>query len=228
MIFYCISFFNGDRKKRMQYRLSSTQIDAVFVQPVATSSPELLKYTQNLNQPNLVCASLTLTTLKILQIFLNTTNEWCVICEDDVHIRKSIKKDLESIIESLESTKDTPRVVLCGYLCNSRYNFQKVSGISNANFTFSHYPADVWGTQMYLCNREAAKYMLENYDKPFDQLQKTYGAYGADWLFTKTPHRCLIYPMLAVEEDYGKDYGDVNQTNYHRSCNKFNYSEEYL
>jgi len=226
---YCIAFDNSERKKSMQHRFTSASVEATFFEPIDKTGDIVAKYIENLpNKITHICggASLTASSIAILKDFLNSDKSYGIICEDDIHIRKSFNTDIIEIINFVDKLDKCPDVILLGYLLSFTPNWNSRS--INNTFTYqTDYPHDVWGTQMYMFSKAGATRMLELYDKPYDELCKNFGSYGADWLFTKTPTRALIYPMLAVE-DNSKEYEHYGQNVFHKSCHAYNFNDSYV
>jgi hypothetical protein len=82
--------------------------------------------------------------------------------------------------------------------------------------TFRYYDyGDIWGTQMYLLSRKQAARIVEKYANGYaDQFlansDTVFPPFSADWSITKEGKRCIVYPMLAIEDgltSYGEDEG---------------------
>jgi hypothetical protein len=81
--------------------------------------------------------------------------------------------------------------------------------------TFRYYDyGDIWGTQMYLLSRKQATRIVEKYANGYADhfLANTavLTPFSADWTITKEGRRCIVYPMLAIEDgltSYSDDEG---------------------
>ena len=91
----------------------------------------------------------------------------------------------------------------------------------DTDYKFHEYPDDMWGSQMYLLNRDYAKFIVNKYyvekvhEKPLNP----------DWTITKdTIKRALINPMMALEE--GVNVSDnQEQIDYHKQVYETHFKE---
>ena len=219
---YIVSYQNADRRERMMQRFKTLRLDHLV-----TFTPEVH---QDDSRLGLVAekrtASIMLQHLDSLRLFLSTTHEYCIVCEDDIHISKTFAEKLPAILHDFKEMKMD--VMMLGYILtfsidmNSGFHQSYFPYINKqddrilmASHTYHSYPDDIWGSQMYLVSRSYASYLLDTYDcveKNIETILKK--PYNPDWVITKPAKRVLIYPMVALEEkndgrqnyDYGKQY----------------------
>jgi len=218
--FYVINFNDDARRERMVSRFSKIGLNIPhFVDPVFIFDSRLDK---DEIQHKRTC-SIMLQHLDSLKHFLEQTDkEFCIVCEDDIHISKNLRNDLPEIIEQFK-TLDLD-VLLLGYL-----SMYPVDTETNAHFAlrsrskkykYADFPDDLWGSQMYMMSRKHAKSVLDKFGP--DYILTGEIPYNPDWILTKTGNRALIVPMLAVEEgDTKTDHGGQNE--FHRRCFECNY-----
>lgn len=230
---YCLSFPNSDRRKRMSTRFEQLGIESfIFQDPIPTEYPLVDYYLRNREDDNTQhgrrAASITISYIYMIKRFLCTGREYGVFCEDDVHIRKTFKKDLPEIIKAVETLKKKPTVILLGYLSVLNHfplydtSLKKING----KYKLMEYPDDVWGAQMILLSRKNAMDIVEKYDRPF-YLSCPGKAYSGDHTFTKDEPRALVYPMLAVEEGEVSN-NDITDIYFHKLCHQVNYNKDYI
>jgi hypothetical protein len=219
--FYVINFNDEARRERMLSRFSKLGTkEPYFVDPVFITDPRLHEA-----QHKRTC-SIMLQHLDSLRHFLEQTDkEFCIVCEDDIHISKNFRKDLPEIIEQFVAMDLD--ILLLGYL-----SMHPVDTETNAHFTpksrskkykYANYPDDLWGSQMYMMSRKHAKNILDNFGPEY--ILKGELPYNPDWILTKTGNRALIVPMIAVEEgDTKTDHGGQNE--FHRRCFECNYDRD--
>jgi GR25 family glycosyltransferase involved in LPS biosynthesis len=136
--------------------------------------------------------------LKAIQEFLKSDAEYGVICEDDIYIRKSFKKDIEVAIAAFERLNLS--ILLLGYLTSYypiRYAVPRL--LMEEPFAYFRVYKDLWGAQMYLINKSTAKLILERFSD-FEKIKE----FASDWTITKIENGAFMYPMLAVEKVYSK------------------------
>jgi len=222
--FYVLSYNNSDKKQKMTTRLTTEGVSFEFVQPVEHNDPRVI---ESLDQDTKRIWSITLGHLDMFKKFLESGSEsdYGIFCEDDIYIRKGILTCLPEIVST--SKRLSLDIVLLGYLLHYRmetttkviYRNEKIPCTYNLpplknTFHFYNYPEDLWGAQMYMLSKRAAKLMLEKYSQ--------HNIDNADFILTKDTHsgqlsRALIYPMLAVEEGH-TNYTSPAQINFHKEC----------
>jgi saccharopine dehydrogenase (NAD+, L-lysine-forming) len=216
--FYVINFNDEARRERMLSRFSKLGTkEPHFVDPVFTSDPRLHEA-----QHKRTC-SIMLQHLDSLKHFLEQTDkEFCIVCEDDIHISKNFRKDLPEIIEQFVAMDLD--ILLLGYLSmypiDTETNAHFAPKSRSKKYKYANYPDDLWGSQMYMMSRKHAKNILDNFGPEY--ILKGELPYNPDWILTKTGNRALIVPMIAVEEgDTKTDHGGQNE--FHRRCFECNY-----
>ena len=223
---YVVSYNRPDRRDRMMQRFNTLHIDhMVTFTPEVHSSDSRLQTLEESQKRN---ASIMLQHLDSLRLFLSTDSDYCIVCEDDIHISKSFTEKLPTILYDVKVMKVD--VMMIGYILTFQidmnttfhqgyfsYTFNDKNHICMSSHTYHSYPDDIWGTQMYMISRSYAAYLLDTYSSP--SLYKSLQSYNPDWIITKPKvdsefKRSLIYPMLALEEknisgqnyDYTKQY----------------------
>lgn len=221
---YVVSYNRPDRRERMIQRFTTLRLEhmVTFIPEVHTTDSRLqtLEETQKRN------ASIMLQHLDSLRLFLSSSSEYCIVCEDDIHISKSFTEKLPTILHDMKLLKID--VLMIGYILtfhidmNTSFHqgyFPYTNGnedrICMSSHTYHSYPDDIWGSQMYMISRPYATYLLNTYSSP------TSSTYNPDWIITKPKindfKRSLIYPMLALEEknNSGQNYDYTKQYHAH-------------
>lgn len=144
--------------------------------------------------------------------------------KDDIFIHKNLINLLPDIIKDFNLLKLD--ILLLSYLINIDPSNYGSKLLDKTNFSYHSYHNELWGSQMYLINKNYAKFLIDNYTIKNKLENKVKEPYSPDWTITKNGKRALIYPPLAVEE------GEINSThqgqiNFHRSCKNFLYNENY-
>lgn len=203
--FGCLCYKNEVRKERMKARFEALHLPyRIFDTFDYSQNYECANYKRILDSVGddlhlRRVYSCILNHLFMLQHYYErTTQEYIVVCEDDVMLRWTISHDLPYIIDLMK--KQDLDIVLLG--CLLPYLPQE-PGLHG-------YAEDLWGTQSYLVNRRYAGELLKRfiYDSSF---QPTSLTFAADWVITKlSPKRAFVYPMLCVEEGESGDKNDVH------------------
>lgn len=208
---YIINYNNESRREKMRNRFIELNVDVTFIKPCGPSDKRL----NLLESDDKHSAPCMFSHLDCIEEFLNTDSDYCIICEDDIHIRKTFKKDLNIIIEDFEKLELD--ILLLGYLLDFNPRGSTNYHIKN-KYTYHDYGYSLWGTQMYLINKSYAEWVYKRYrEGPKDEVP-----FASDWTITKNGNKALIYPMLGVEE--GNNNSDHYwQKKYHNDCHRFNY-----
>jgi len=154
----------------------------------------------------------------------NSTNDYCVMMEDDIYLKKSIKVDIMNAIEVMKNMNYP--IMLLGYLMTytpDQAGFLKFTE-DDQGFSFYHYPDDLWGSHCFIINKPQAKYFLDKYT--IEYIATLYGT-GGDWIFTKDAlngNRALMFPPLAVEMGLVRTTHQ-GQIDFHRNCSDFQYNQ---
>jgi hypothetical protein len=229
---YCLNFNNEVRKVAMTERFRIAGVSAVLHPGVPVSDPRidgrgLIPHTQK-------CWSCMYGHLDMIRDFVNNDpREYGVFCEDDILIDINLKPRLEHILGDFDILGlDT---LLLGYLItyplvgDSNGGYAKVrqsiyvdiETTETTAFRFYEY-GDIWGTQMYLLSKKQARKIIEKYANGYaDEFLKNPDAifppFSADWSITKEGNRCIVYPMLAIEDGL-TNYDDQGQYDFHMSA----------
>lgn len=215
---YCLNFKNEVRAESMKTRFAG--LDAVLHPGVPTTDPRIAN--RGLIPHTEKCWSCMYGHLDMIRDFLEKDSRpYGIFCEDDIMIDSNFKSKLDHILADFEAMQmDT---MLLGYLIT-----YPVVGESNGSFgkyhqsiyvdldttettTFRYYDyGDIWGTQMYLLSRKQATRIVEKYANGYADQNMKIAPFSADWTITKEGRRCIVYPMLAIEDgltNYGDDEG---------------------
>jgi GR25 family glycosyltransferase involved in LPS biosynthesis len=242
---YCLNFNNDVRKASMIERFHKIDLSAVLHPGVPISDPRiagrhLIPHTEK-------CWSCMYGHLDMIREFVdNDSRQYGIFCEDDIMIDANFKPRLEHILNDFDSMNiDT---MLLGYLITyplvgeSNGSFAKYSqsiyvDIDSAKTTtFRYYDyGDIWGTQMYLLSRNQARKIIDKYangyaDHFLQNSASVFPPFSADWSITKEGKRCIVYPMLAIEDgltNYNAE--DAGQHEFHMSAHSSHiYASNYI
>ena len=226
---YCLNFQNEARSISMANRFEKAGVTAILHPGVPISDPRiagraLIPHTEK-------CWSCMYGHLDMMRDFLEKDSRpYGIFCEDDILIDANFRSLLEHVLEDFETMKmDT---MLLGYLIThpiigdsngsfAKYKQSLYVDIETANTTtFNYYDyGDIWGTQMYLLSRKQAQFIVEKYANGYaDHFLKNsatvFPPFSADWSITKEGKRCIVYPMLAIEDGL-TSYDDDGQRDFH-------------
>jgi GR25 family glycosyltransferase involved in LPS biosynthesis len=168
---YVVNYKNDERRQRMSERLTALGFQFKFTDPVETSDSRLSDPDKNIPEGNKRVWAIMLQHLDSIRDFYeNTTKSHCIVCEDDIYIKKSMPNILEAIIKKSEELNFD--VVLLGYLMpykiemntilHSQY-YKIIDTDESIGHVYHKYPCDLWGSQMYMVSRENAKTLLDPY-----------------------------------------------------------------
>jgi len=234
--FYCVNFFNEERKKKMQDRFQNLNKELYFVAPVFTDDSRIPK--EILSDKEKRTWAIMFQHLDSIRHFYETTEkEYLIVCEDDIMISKYFNEDLPKIIEDFNVFKID--ILLLGYLLDISFEPEKhhpkikqnKDVFSDHDFTllehpkkyrFYHFPYHVWGSQMYLIHRKHAKFLIDKYTTTYGIEDRKKCHFNPDWTITKDKNHAILYPMLAVEEGL-TDTNDISQNDFHKKCMETNY-----
>lgn len=221
---FVVNYKDEERRTKMTNRFKSINMDVHFVDPVSTQDPRIKpqpitdfeKRNWSIFFQHVDC---------MRNFYVNTTYDYCIICEDDVMISRTLDVQIPQIIDLYDSAKLD--ILLLSYLWpyeipNNHY-FPIIS--ENEQYKIRGYPEDLWGAHMYMISRNHAKTLVDRYTPEYAFAQSPGQPFCTDWQFTKFGNRGLIVPMIGVEE------GDVKtdhqgQIDFHRQCFLFNYRED--
>lgn len=221
---YIVSYKNPGRRERMISRFTSLRMEnmVTFTSEVERDDPRLLIQPEK----NRRVYAIMLQHLDSLRLFLESSHEYCIVCEDDVHISNMFAEKFPTILHDFKTMNLD--IMMLGYILtfeidmDTEYHKGYFPYINNEedriymnSHTYHSYPNDIWGSQMYLVSRSYAKYLLDNYDLNEMNIETINSVnYNPDWIITKNGKRALIYPMVALEEknddeqnyDYNKQF----------------------
>lgn len=225
---YVVNFQDDDRKNRMVDRFQKIDMRVAFVDPVYTSDPRICN--QNISEFEKKTWSVFFQHVDSMKHFIKSASsddDFCIICEDDLHVSKTLKEQLPHIIELYK--KADLDVLLLSYLWpfpikNTGNHYFPQFEESNTHFDLFGYPDDLWGAHMYMLSLKHAKTLVERYTPEFAAEQKSI-PFCSDWHITKFGKRALLLPMVGVEEGHVKTDHEV-QTSFHRECFEYNYDPE--
>jgi len=222
---YVVNFNDDGRRERMARRFETLGLPVHFTAPVYSSDPRL--DLPGLQDNHKRTCSIMLQHLDSLRHFLdNTSNEYCIVCEDDILMSKNLLVDLPSIIDKFRELELD--VLLLGYLWphwidpDGNPYFARMG--RDEKYQYTRLPDDLWGSQMYMVSRNHARNLLEMFPPEYAVQEEGRSPYNPDWTLTKKGKRALIYPMLAVEEG-GSKLGIGWECEFHRLCYERNYVE---
>ena len=226
--FYCINFLDENRKKRMINRFDFFGIPLQFVPPVYKSDARLPQKEDHINCDNRTWSIMLQHMDSIRDFYNNSNNEYAIICEDDILLHKNFILYLPDILIEFEELKLD--VLLLGYLLNisaegilASPEFSLIK--KNEKYSYHELPYHLWGSQMYLINRNHAKFLLDKYTIEYAITNIEISPYNPDWTLTKDGRHLLIYPMLALEEGITKT-DHIGQNTFHQQCFDINYNPE--
>ena len=220
---YIVNYKDEERRQKMSHRVKAVGLDAHFVNPVSIEDQRIK------NQPITVFEkrnwSIFFQHVDSMREFIEkTTYDYCIICEDDVLLSRSLKEGIPEIISIYNETKLD--ILLLSYLWPFRV-------VENNYFPVLHktdkwkvhgYPNDLWGAHMYFMSRKHAEVLVKRYTVEYALSQKEM-PFCTDWQFTKFGHRGLIVPMVGLEEGEVKT-DHQGQIDFHRSVFQFHYKAD--
>jgi GR25 family glycosyltransferase involved in LPS biosynthesis len=216
---YCFSYKNESRYNEMNTRFKSLDIDIEWIEAVGPEDPRIVDAVPKRANPK--GDGCMYSHLRTLETFLKSTNEYAIVCEDDVYIRKSFKKDIHTAIDAMKRLD--LHVLLLSYLTSyiPVQTFVQYHTPLETPFTFLNVFEETWGTQMYMVNRAGAQEIIDK----FSDVKKveSYTCFAADWTITKLSKKACIYPMLGVEKVYERN-NDTPDRIFHLRSEQINYN----
>lgn len=231
---YCLNFNNETRKQSMTDRFNKVGVSATLSPGVPVSDPRIAN--RGLIPHTEKCWSCMYGHLDMIRDFVdNDSREFGIFCEDDILIDADFRSRLEHVLADFEALRlDT---LLLGYLITyplvgdsngdhpQVHNSIYVDIDTTATTTFRYYEyGDIWGTQMYLLSRKQARKIIDKYangyaDHFLKNHETVFPPFSADWSITKEGKRCVVYPMLAIEDGLTQ-YQDceAGQQSFHMSA----------
>lgn len=227
--FYCITFKNPERRRKMEERFRNIGIEVEFQEGAEFTDERIVNTGADKERRTLSCTYGHLDA--ITRFASQSEKEYGVFCEDDVHIHKNFANELPSIISTVKSLDLD--VLLLGYLTPYpiepwNNNFRLLTQMGERRY--HSYPDDQWGGQMYMLTLAQAKYFVAKYrdtDYVKRSIQdKSMTPFSPDWTFTKNAFkRALVYPMFGVEEGVISST-DPGYVAFHRNCHLCNYNPD--
>jgi GR25 family glycosyltransferase involved in LPS biosynthesis len=213
---YIISYNNKERLNKMLLRFKNIELP----KPIVLKQVEL----NDIRFENIIMTeprtwAIMLQHLDALTNFYlsEDSDDYCIICEDDVLLSNKLKNNLPNIVKQFfELNLD---VLLLAYLTNNPYEIEPSNNMYYPHIEphrFYGFPDDLWGSQMYMISKKHAGYLInkytvkwasENPDKP----------YSPDWILTKIGNRALLYPPLGIE-DGNTQNNNEEHSKFHRNC----------
>ena len=188
-----------------------------WVEPVLTSDPRVtVVEEEGAKRPYAIMFN----HIDMIGKFLSeSTAEFGIFCEDDIYIRKDFSRSIRVAMDGYKRLGLD--VMLLGYLPNYKAYTYAVHGHHTPleqPFAFLSVGEGLWGSQMYMIDRAAARRVYDGICEP----QRVTTHFSPDWAITKFGKTAAIYPMLAVEE--GIVVTDhLGQINFHKECLRENY-----
>lgn len=228
MKIYCLTYKSPSKKTKMQERLNELGLDCEFVESVSAEdiniSSDVVRRAKDLKLWYPKPFSCFSGFLKIFEKILNGTDDMAIILENDVQLRKDIKKLLPDVIENFK--RISPDIMCLVY---QNYNYDKPLDsfgyfISQPQIKpdfkthadqkeyydsriFKHESlkleyTKIWGTQMYIITKKFAEFLLNNYGLSYAEssiCDTSKNVWNPDYIINKVGKTVIINPMLGVE-----------------------------
>lgn len=233
--FYVLTTIDSERHHRMKMRFQHENINTEYCGIVPFHDHRLV----NAPEPNKRSWSCMFGHLDMFRRFLDSSSEYGIFCEDDIHIRRGMNEIIPEAIAKYE--RHNLEIMMLGYLFpfkpvelsfyhEPEFYHQKLD-IIDENLIYFTYIDRLWGSQMYMLNRATAKRFLTTYTLEYAMntlTNQNITPFAVDWTITKDGRRLAVYPLLALEERRG-DSGIYGQDSYHIKCHDVHYdSEKYI
>jgi len=221
---FIVNYKDDERRHKMNHRVKSVGMDAHFVEPVSTQDPRINdKPITDFEKRNWAIFFQHVDCMR--NFYENTTYDYCIICEDDVMISRTLNTQIPQIIDLYDNANLD--ILLLSYLwpyeIPANHYFPVIS--ENGEYKIHGYPEDLWGAHMYMISRKHAKTLIDRYTPEYALAQTADKPFSPDWQFTKFGNRGLIVPMVGLEEGEVKT-DHQGQIDFHRSCFLFHYRED--
>lgn len=222
---YVINYKDDERRQRMSHRIKSVGLDANFIAPVSADDPRIRD--QPISDFEKRSWSVFFQHVDCMRNFLeNTTYDYCIVCEDDVVLSRTLSRQIPEIINLYD--KSGLDILLLSYLWPfdvAEDNYFPVLHRTD-DWKIQGYPDDLWGAHMYFFSREHAKTMVERFTPEYAISEKQQGRhFCTDWQITKFGKRGLLVPMVGLEEGEVKT-DHQGQIDFHRSVFRYHYRED--
>jgi len=223
--FYTFSYNNPIRENNMKRRFAKQNLNLNFVTPVEISDPRINSAPENQKRTWAIMWN----HLDMVKQFLNSSAKFGIFCEDDIYIHKDLACLLPEVCASYQRLN--LEILLLGYLIPYKpltIDFHNGTEPVAQPYTYISYGDDMWGSQMYMLNRDTAEKFLSIYTKHYAEqtlIDASITPFSPDWTLTKNGKRAAIYPMLAVEEGTVVT-SHIGQINFHAQCNKIHFDPQ--
>jgi GR25 family glycosyltransferase involved in LPS biosynthesis len=227
---YCLTFRSEENRKKMTNRFNTCGLGFEFVESTDAYDPEIcppetmLNIAKSINRWEPRAWSCMHGHLKILKKISEQEEDLAIICEDDVYLRRDIKKELPNIIVNFYRLNLD--ILLLGYLTEKRPFIAEHDRPSLLPI-FGYFGYDnepyFWGTQMYMIRKSHAKELYEKFGPRspasfYSLLDSKATPFASDWILTKQGRRAFISPQIAVSR---KEQG-TDPTNWLHNANYYN------
>jgi len=227
---YTVAYNSPERAGKMKERFAKIGLSLTAHPGVQMDDPRLEFGGEDMAAKRL--ASVFYGHLDNIAKFYETGKPYGLFCEDDVHIHKSLGKELPIIMGEFNAMQLD--ILLLGYMTTKTIEWWQsthplVYDGGLAPYRYHRYPQDQWGIHLFMISRSYAKTLLDVYGP--DYAAKAYKdpnitCCNPDWTLSKyTQKRALRYPMLAVEDGKG-NYDHHGQGEFHRESHLKNYRED--
>ena len=215
---YCMSApGNAVRRARMRRRMDAVGLPVSFL-ATALAADDVRRLVGASGRPEPAgfehrTAAVMLGHLELIRRAVDeTAAPHVIVCEDDIYLRRTIKRDLPAILREFD-TRGLD-VLLLGYL----WPWREPDDV----YRFHDYDDELWGAQMYVLSRRQAIHLAETYTLDWALGHWAVRPFSPDFILTKMGRRARLSPMVAVEE------GEVNTTHagqveFHRRCAEAQY-----
>lgn len=141
-------------------------------------------------------AACLLSHINALRCFLKSENQFGIICEDDIMLHNQFIDLYNKVINNCQNESN---LVLLGYIILNWDEFKWGGKNPNEKNLRWIIPEITWGTTCYRISRSYALDVLNEFDKPFSELQKKYNFITSE-LIIKKSNGYVSYPPLVIEE----------------------------
>jgi GR25 family glycosyltransferase involved in LPS biosynthesis len=210
---YCVTYQNPERREKMTRRFETVGLQFEFVESIAADDPnirpsdDIMELTRQAKRWNPHAYSCIHGHFFAIERFLQTGKDICIVCEDDILLRRDFAEELPIVIANFKKLRLD--ILLLGYLddhCKPAYVTYR-RPLKAPAFSYHSYDHDwaQWGTQMYMIHRRHAEMLWNHYGPHTDfkiqsLIRHDIEYWYADCIITKMGNRALISPQLAVEE----------------------------
>jgi hypothetical protein len=221
--FYVITYNNPQRLNNLITRFKQCNLPEPHItEPVHLNDPRL---TAIISTEPRTWAIMTQHLDAIMHFYLSSpsikenekSNDYCIICEDDILLSPQIKENLPAIAKKFQ--EHNLDVLLLAYLTPTPFAIEPQNDPHFPHLEahrFYKYPDDLWGSQMYMVSKEHAHNLIYTYTLQW-AIEHPDEPYSPDWILTKKGNRALLYPPLAIE-DGTTPTEHQGQRDFHKRC----------